>query len=294
MEADDLDNLIADSLGGVQTALEGERKAAPSESASSAPARSGEAVRELKQGPNRSDPEGREEFFCNLIKTFEDETFQKAMADMLQADGANAAVTKPAAAADVPASSSSNTADTEDYLQNFLKSFDSAVGSDQNFEQSMTSLMTSMLSNDLICEPLKQIAEHMEPWLKSQKGLPASERSRYEAQLKLYKQILAVYQGSPDPLPEPAREEVQRLLSELHAHGQPPDEVMQQIAPKEAEGGEENFEDFMKQMGLDSNIGAAEQDLLKKLSEDPEELTKMMKEMAEGLQKDDGEGCKQQ
>merc|ERR1712083_514235 len=112
-------------------------------------------------------------------------------------------------------------------------------------------------------------------------------RTRYEGQLKLYKQIVAIYKGSPDPLPEDRREEVQRLLSELHGLGQPPDEVMKQVTPNDAAGGDESFEDFMKTMGLDSNLGAAEQDLLKKLAEDPEELTKVMKDMAQNLPKDD-------
>merc|ERR1719499_728085 len=148
-----------------------------------------------------------------------------------------------------------------------------------------------MLSNDLICEPLEQISEKLEPWLKSQKGLAQAERNRYEAQLRMYKQILSVYRQSPDPLPDDAQQEVQRLLTELHALGQPPDDVMKQIAPKEADEGGESFEDFMKSVGLDDNLGKNEQDLLKKLSEDPEELTKVMKDMAEGLP---DEACKQQ
>merc|ERR1712039_528512 len=98
--------------------------------------------------------------------------------------------------------SSSSDNGVEDFLQNFLKSFDSAVGTDGNFEKSLSTLMTSMLSNDLICEPLEQITNALEPWLKNQKNLAASERTRYEGQLKLYKQIVAIYKGSPDPLPE--------------------------------------------------------------------------------------------
>jgi len=80
---------------------------------------------------------------------------------------------------------------------------------------------------------------------------------------------------------------VQKLLNELHTHGQPPDEVMSQITPKDAEEGGESLEDFMKQMGLDQNLGTAEQELLEKL-QDPEELTKVMKDMA------GEEACKQQ
>lgn len=302
MEADDLDNLIADSLGGVQSALEGERKAAPPAPAAGvelvARSISGEAVRELQQGPARPDglSEGQppsEEFFCSLVKTFQDEKFQQAMADVLQAADTMGA-SGPAPDDSKSMGEGGSEPAVEDFLQNFLKSFDKAVGSDTSFEKNLTTLMTSMLSNDLICEPLQQIADGLEPWLEVQKGLSASDQSRYEAQLRLYKQILAVYKGNPDPLPDAARDEVQRLLSELHSLGQPPDEVMRQIAPKEAEEGSESFEDFVKSMGLDSGLGSAEQDLLKKLTENPEELTKVMKDMAEGALDEGGEACKQQ
>merc|ERR1711957_584531 len=165
------------------------------------------------------------------------------------------------------------------------------VGTDGDFETSLTTMMTSMLSIELLCEPLQQIADKLEPWLKSQRGLAQSEKTRYEGQLKLYKQVLQVYRSNADPLPEPAREEVQRYLTELHSLGQPPDAVMRQMAPKDAEAGTESFEDFVKSMGLDSSLGSAEQDLLKKLTDDPEELTKAMRDMAQSLPE---EGCKQQ
>jgi len=309
MDSDDLDNLIADSLGGVQSALEGERKAAQPAAAEKEWAK--EAVRELKDG---SKPEGAngqppgEDFFCNLVKTFQDEEFQKTMADALSGKppleaaalapeapaDAEGATPAPASGSTAPATSSTSGGggdQAEEFLQGFLKSFDQAVGQDGNFEKGLTSLMTSMLSNDLICEPLQQIVEKLEPYLKSQKNLPQADRTRYENQLRLYKQILSVYSSSSDPLPDAAREEVQRLLTELHSYGQPPDEVMQQVAPKDAAEGDESFEDFVKSMGLDGNLGSAEQDLLKKLTEDPEELTKVMKDMAQGLP---DEACKQQ
>lgn len=296
MEADDLDNLITDSLGGVQSALEGERKAAAAPAAAaSEPA--AQAVRELRQGPAREGEEPpSEEFFGSLVKTFQDEQFQKAMTEFLQGGdtaGAGGPVPDESKAAE-EAKTSGSGAEVEDFMQNFMKGFDKAVDNDASFEQNLTSLMTSMLSNDLICEPLKQIADSLEPWLQSQKGLSAEDQARYEAQLRKYKQIVSVYKGSPDPLPETARDEVQRLLSELHSLGQPPEEVMRQITPKDAEDGNESFEDFVKSMGLDSNLGAAEQDLLKKLAENPEELTQVMKDMAKGLPEDAQEGCKQQ
>lgn len=316
MDSDDLDNLIADSLGGVQSALEGERKAAqPAASSQSALEGAKDAVQELKDG-SRSDSAAdapNEEFFSNLIKTFQDEKFQQAMAEALQgatpsqtdsvaaepaaASGEaadpeeQAAAAPPTAPSGGNAAASSSTDGAEEFLQGFLKNFDQAVGSDETFEKSLTSMLTSMLSNDLVCDPLQQIASKLEPWLKAQKSLSQADRARYEGQLRIYKQVLNVYSSSPDPLPDAAREEVQRLLQELHSYGQPPDEIMNQISPKDAEEGQESFEDFVKSMGLDSSLGKAEHDLLQKLSEDPEELTKVMKEMSNGIPE---EACKQQ
>eukprot|EP00747_Dinoflagellata_sp_TGD_P194690 gnl/TRDRNA2_/TRDRNA2_62399_c0_seq1.p1 gnl/TRDRNA2_/TRDRNA2_62399_c0~~gnl/TRDRNA2_/TRDRNA2_62399_c0_seq1.p1 ORF type:complete len:331 (+),score=91.04 gnl/TRDRNA2_/TRDRNA2_62399_c0_seq1:74-994(+) len=306
MEADDLDNLIADSLDGVQSALETERKEpAPRISADTPAQASGEAVRKLQQGPSRSDDKGgppNEEFFANLVKSFQDENFQKAMESALQgAHEDKSGSTAPATAGCTPPPAISSSAagskglQAEDFLQNFMKSFEDAVGNDSNFEQQLSTLMTSMLSNDLICEPLQQIVSHLEPWLEKQKHLPSGERGRYEAQLRLYRKIIGIYKENPDPLPDEAREEVQRLLGELHALGQPPEEVMRQVAPKDPEDGGESFEDFMKSMGLADSLGAAEQDLVKKLAEDPEELTKVMKEMTSQLSSDrPDEACKQQ
>merc|ERR1711879_897412 len=115
---------------------------------------------------------------------------------------------------------------------------------------------------------------------------------RYEDQLHTYKSILGVYRSRPEPLPEDAREEVQRLVAQLQLLVNPPDEVMQEVNSKDAHTGNgESFEDFMKTMGLGDGLGSNEQDLLKKLSEDPEELTKVMKDMAEGFPE---EACKQQ
>lgn len=245
------------------------------------------------------------------MKTFQDEEFQKAMAEALgrapplAEAAAEPAVlaesAEPAEAAPGPvhgpqpppatAASSAEAPGTEEFLQQFLQSFDRAVDQDGGFEKSLTSLMTSMLSSELICEPLQQITTKLEPWLKSQKGLAQADQTRYENQLRIYKQILSVYSSSPDPLPEDARTQVQGLLTELHTHGQLPEEVLQQVTPKEAEGEQENFDAFVKSMGLDANLGSAEQDLLKKLTEDPEELTKVMKEMAENIPE---EACKQQ
>mmetsp|Transcript_8273 Transcript_8273/g.9213 ORF Transcript_8273/g.9213 Transcript_8273/m.9213 type:complete len:200 (+) Transcript_8273:105-704(+) len=134
MEADDLDSLIADSLSGVQAALDGDRKApAATDSGRSAD----QAVRELQQGVGKGEaqPPG-EDFFKDLVKTLQDENFQKAMAEAMQQTGqtaepkpaeskpavAEAAPAAPAAPASTAVASSSPSGDAEDFLQNFMRS----------------------------------------------------------------------------------------------------------------------------------------------------------------------------
>jgi hypothetical protein len=300
MEADDLDNLIAESLTGVQSALEADRKQAAVPEATSSTA--GEAVATLQQGLARSDgkvePVPNEEFFTNLVKSFQDDNFQKAMAEALQiSDVEKDSVVTGAPGGSLPSEPSVDDSKVEDFVSNFMKSFDKAMegGGGDAFSKQMNQLMTSMLSPQYLTEPLQQIVSAFEPWMRAQKGLSASDRSKYEAQIKLYKEIIAIYKRSPDPLPDDVQKEVQEKLTELNSYGPPPDEVMRQIAPKEAEEGDDSFEDFMKSLGLDENLGSAEQDLLKKLTEDPEELTKVMQDMAGKL--GDGapdEACKQQ
>lgn len=297
METDDLDDLIADSLSSVQTALDGDRKAASEPAATSA----GEAVRELQQGPARSVQDGvaSEVFFSNLVKSFQDENFQKSMQEALQISDEKELAIKADASGPSAVASASNSGDVEDFLQNFMKSFESAVGNDEGFAEKMSGMLTSMLPKDLIVEPLQQLSDALDTYLKDKDqsaGVSASDRSRYESQLKLYKEMVRVYKScDADPVPSSVQQEVQKLLAELHTYGEPPAEVMKQIAPKEAAEGDESFEDFVKAMGLGDNLGAAEQDLLKKLTEDPEELTKVMKDMAGKLDGENPEeACKQQ
>jgi len=185
-------------------------------------------------------------------------------------------------------------ADVSDFLGNFMKSFQQAVGGDPEFAQRMNSVMATMCPKSLIYEPVKQMADAYEPWLKEQTGLSSADRSRYESQMKLYKEIVNTFNScDSDQLPEDMQEKVQSLFQEIHALGDPPAEMMKKMEPKEAGEGEDSFEDFVKSMGLNENLGAAEQDLLKKLTEDPEELTKVMKEMSDQVG-DDPEACKQQ
>eukprot|EP00913_Durusdinium_trenchii_P000772 g720.t1 len=249
------------------------------------------------------------------------------------APAAAALASAPATSA-APASAVASSADSgaEDFLQSFVKSFDQAAGSDKDLEKQLTNMMTSMLSNDLLTDSLQQIADALEPWLKTKKGrrsrielrrtmalgrncqrwfrlvggLAKADRSRYEAMLRLYRSIVGVYKSNPDPLPDFARDQERGPERVEIRISHSCDLVMAEIVPKEVAEGGESFEDMMKNMGLDANLAGPEQDrvgmaevtanttlpdLMKKLADDPEELTRVMKEMAGGMPE---EACKQQ
>merc|ERR1719491_2814505 len=50
---------------------------------------------------------------------------------------------------------------------------------------------------NLIPEPLRELAYAFEPWLRKQEALTNSEMIQFEAQLRLYKKIVAVYKDNP-------------------------------------------------------------------------------------------------
>merc|ERR1719313_119346 len=110
----------------------------------------------------------------------QDASFQSAISNALKGTPAD-----PAAAAG-PADGGA-----QDFLDGFLKAFQSGVdveGGDMDRE--ITSLMTSMLSPELVRGPMEKICETLEPWLKKQKNLNAADKARYQEQLRLYKLIV--------------------------------------------------------------------------------------------------------
>lgn len=285
----DLDNLIADSLGGIETALETEKRDADKSAQKKAGELEKDAVKELRQEPSDGDMSYNEEFFSKLVETFQDPKFQSSMSELMHSSGDAQSSSAEASSA----SANGPSAGTEDLLKGFMESFEKVVDNDDAFGKQMEALMANMLSKDVLCEPLEQIAKQLGPWLDENRStLSSAEAARYDNLLRLYRQIASIYRSYPDELPEEAKVEVQRLLQEAQQYGAPPPDVMAAVVPTDAEEGQESFEDFVKQMGLDKGLGQTEQDILKKISEDPEELQKVLSEMTDELK--NNQDCKQQ
>lgn len=88
--------------------------------------------------------------------------------------------------------------------------------------------MSQLLSKDVMQEPLTQLHELFGPWMaKHAAELSADERARYEAQQACLVKILDAFKSTD----ESAHAGVMGLMHEMQQHGQPPSEIMKELAP---------------------------------------------------------------
>lgn len=91
----------------------------------------------------------------------------------------------------------------------------------------MESMMHALLSKDVLQQPMAEIAEKYPVWIAANRGkLCDEEVQKYERQLELVKELLQVYDESPDDMPR-----VAALMEEMQALGQPPQEIVQELVP---------------------------------------------------------------
>jgi len=92
----------------------------------------------------------------------------------------------------------------------------------------MDTMLQHLLSKDVLYEPMKEMAEKYPSWLKKNgKKIPDDELFRFEAQLVKTKAIIAAFE---DDTVE--HSEIVRLLQEMQSLGNPPDEIMREMANK--------------------------------------------------------------
>ncbi|CAK0785827.1 hypothetical protein CVIRNUC_009039 [Coccomyxa viridis] len=104
-------------------------------------------------------------------------------------------------------------------------------GPDGDAEGSFASLadtiMQQLLSKDVLYQPMKDIGSKYPTWLATHReSLPAGEVQRYEAQYRFIQQICALYEEEPNDFGK-----LFTLIQEMQACGQPPDEIVQDLAP---------------------------------------------------------------
>lgn len=97
----------------------------------------------------------------------------------------------------------------------------------QDMESIVETMMQQLLSKEILQEPMKEIGERYPKWLEDHKAsLSAEEYERYSRQYKLIKDLNEVYEKDPSNF-----NRVVELMQKMQECGQPPNDIVQELAP---------------------------------------------------------------
>ncbi|KAG3116922.1 hypothetical protein PI124_g6610 [Phytophthora idaei] len=114
----------------------------------------------------------------------------------------------------------------EEMMSEMMKKFEE-MGEKSDFQDLVDGMMQQLLSKDVMYDPMKQICERYPEWLAEKELLLSKEDyERYGKQYQYFQQIVAVYESEPDNY---AR--LSELMQEMQETGQPPSEIVKDLAP---------------------------------------------------------------
>ncbi|ETV83127.1 hypothetical protein, variant [Aphanomyces astaci] len=114
----------------------------------------------------------------------------------------------------------------EEMMQEMMKQFEQ-MGEKNDFQGLVDGMMQQLLSRDVMYDPMKQICDKYPEWLaEKEPHLSKHDYERYGKQYQYFQQILAVYENEPDNY---AR--LSELMQEMQECGQPPSEIVKELAP---------------------------------------------------------------
>ncbi|KAF1328761.1 Peroxin 19-1, partial [Globisporangium splendens] len=114
----------------------------------------------------------------------------------------------------------------EEMMEEMMKKFES-MGEKSDFQDLVDGMMQQLLSKDVMYDPMKQICERYPEWLAEKESLLSKEDyERYGKQYQYFQQIIAVYESEPDNFPR-----LSELMQEMQETGQPPSEIVKDLAP---------------------------------------------------------------
>lgn len=124
---------------------------------------------------------------------------------------------------------SASEVDEAELLRRLGASLDGAVGDDaDDLSGAVETVMNQLLAREVMHEPLSQLKVLLGPWVRAHwDELSEADRDRYSKQEACLDAILAAYDAEGDG----ATQRVMSLMQDMQQHGQPPREIMQQLAP---------------------------------------------------------------
>ncbi|GLJ04799.1 hypothetical protein SUGI_0003700 [Cryptomeria japonica] len=114
----------------------------------------------------------------------------------------------------------------EKMVEDLFKQFEDLGGS-QDMQSMVATMMHQLLSKEILHEPMKEIGERYPKWLEAKKATISTEDyKRYSDQYELIKQLCQVYETQPDNF-----EKIVELMQKMQECGQPPSDIVQELAP---------------------------------------------------------------
>jgi len=155
-----------------------------------------------------------------------------------------------------------------------------------NDPKDLDQLLDDLLTPDSIVDSMESLASELEAYLKD-KDLTSGENERYHKQLLVNKDVSIAYKLNSNILEEQSAEgeRIRGRLAELQTLGNPPQEVVEKLMMSQLPTGEadgdiaKEFESFLKEAGeggLLPGLSKEDEEMLKKLTQDPNALKNLL------------------
>lgn len=125
-----------------------------------------------------------------------------------------------------------NGGNPEEIMDKLVSKLENELG-ESGMEKMMQGMMKQMFSKEVMYEPVCQITKEYPKYFTTKgASLSREDRTRYEAQFRGYSALKKVYEETPEEF-----ETISKIMQDLQAFGQPPEELMKHLAPANPLGG---------------------------------------------------------
>ncbi|KAI8366962.1 Pex19 protein [Choanephora cucurbitarum] len=117
------------------------------------------------------------------------------------------------------------------FMAELMKQMESMADNGE-FEGVLEGMMSQLMSKDLLYEPMKDLSQKYPAWLETHATIEKAELERYRQQYTICQQIVAKYEASDfDEKNEAQSKEIMDLMTKMQELGQPPAELLDEMAP---------------------------------------------------------------
>ncbi|OBZ86849.1 Peroxisome biogenesis protein 19-1 [Choanephora cucurbitarum] len=141
---------------------------------------------------------------------------------------------------------SSMAEESEDaFMAELMKQMESLADNGE-FEGVLEGMMSQLMSKDLLYEPMKDLSQKYPAWLETHEATTEkAELEKYRQQYTICQQIVAKYEASDfDEKNEAQSKEIMDLMTKMQELGQPPAELLDEMAPGMNFGNPESMPDM--------------------------------------------------